>query len=136
MSPMQNWPDGETLAKAGLKHDAGKHEPSFVFEYFPRALLAVASVSGYGARKYARGGWRLVPNGIQRYTDALDRHRLAESLEYYDTRDSGLAHAAHLAWNALARLELMLRDRHIVDLTGNEIKDGKPVLGTSRERLA
>jgi hypothetical protein len=49
-----------------------------------------------------------VERGIDRYTDAMLRHALAEGIEEFDT-ESGLKHAAHTAWNALARLELMLR---------------------------
>ena len=41
------------------------------------------------------------------YTDALYRHLLAESP---DDPDTGLLHAAHAAWNALARLELLLKE--------------------------
>ncbi len=98
------------LNKPGVKDDEGKVEPSFVFEYFSKALEAVARVSMFGARKYTRGGWRTVPNGIQRYTDAMDRHRLREGYELYDFSDSDLLHAAQVAWNALARLELMLQE--------------------------
>jgi hypothetical protein len=50
-----------------------------------------------------------VTSGVTRYTEAMDRHRLKEGFELNDV-DSGLAHAAHLAWNALARLELMIRE--------------------------
>ena len=47
---------------------------------------------------------------IDRYSDALVRHLVAESFEKFDN-DSQILHAAHAAWNALARLELMLRER-------------------------
>jgi hypothetical protein len=38
------------------------------------------------------------------------RHLLAEAAGQHCDAESGLVHAAHAAWCALARLELMLRD--------------------------
>jgi hypothetical protein len=71
----------------------------------------VGEVGTYGTIKYSPGSWMHVPDGRERYTDALWRHLLAEAAGEDPDRDSGLAHAAHTAWNALARLELMLRAR-------------------------
>ena len=62
-------------------------------------------------RKNTRpNGWLAVPNGCERYTDAMYRHLLAEATGQQCDAESGLAHAAHAAWCAMARLELMLRD--------------------------
>lgn len=91
----------------GAKLDAGKARPDLILNDMPRALMALAEIAAYGAQKYTEGGWVSVPNGIQRYTAAMDRHRLAEH-EGCDP-ESGFLHAAHTAWNALARLELILR---------------------------
>jgi hypothetical protein len=82
-----------------------------VLHSFPRALEAVAFVSQYGLKKYGRDdnswhGWKLVPDGQDRYADALVRHLAAHG---YD-EESGLLHAAHAAWNALAVLELLLME--------------------------
>ena len=74
---------------------------------FSGALLEVAKVSTYGAHKYTPNGWKSVPDGVQRYSDAMLRHLLAESISPTDD-ESGLLHAAQVAWNALARLELMI----------------------------
>lgn len=93
----------------GAKLDAGKMRPSLVLSAMPRALGAVIEIGEYGARKYTPRGWEKVPGGVQRYTDAMYRHQLQEGLEERDP-ESGLLHAAHAAWNALARLELMLRE--------------------------
>lgn len=103
-------PLGLSAHSAGAKLDAGKVRPDLILSGMPRALLAVAEIGTFGANKYSEDGWLSVPNGIKRYTAAMDRHRLKESIEPTDP-DSELAHAAHLAWNALARLELMLRDK-------------------------
>lgn len=94
----------------GAKLDAGKPRPGLVLGAFARALEAVARVGTFGASKYSDSGWLHVPNGHERYTDAMLRHYVAEAKGELNDSDSGLSHAAHLAWNALARLELMLRE--------------------------
>ena len=76
----------------------------------PRALLRVAEVAGFGARKYARF------NFARGYAwslsfDALQRHLLtwADGQEIDD--ESGLPHLAHAAWHCLALLTFAERDR-------------------------
>lgn len=100
-------PHGLTANDPGAKFDADKVRPSLIINAMPLALLAVSEVGTYGANKYSENGWKDVDNGIARYTDAMDRHRIKEGLEVFD-EDSNLRHAAQVAWNALARLELML----------------------------
>ena len=94
-----------------VKYDAGK-APIFKggLAYFPRAIEAVASVSAFGASKYAWNGWLSVPNGRERYTDAMVRHLIAEAKGEMVDPESGLFHDQHVAWNALARLELRLKE--------------------------
>ena len=99
------------LRVPGAKADHGKVRPSLIINGFPRALLAVAEVGTFGANKYSDGGWQHVPNSIQRYTDAMLRHHLMEAAGETVDAESGLEHAAHRAWNALAVLELMLREQ-------------------------
>ena len=101
-------PHGVEQHQPGAKLDAGKPMAGVLGD-FGLALLAVAEVGTFGANKYTRGGWQSVPNGVERYTDAAWRHLLKEHMERWDS-DSNLEHAAHLAWNTLARLELMLRE--------------------------
>lgn len=108
-------PNGKNPYEPGAKLDFGK-VPVYqgAVDYFPRAILAVAEVSAYGAKKYAWKGWETVPNGIVRYTDAGIRHIFGEAVEGpYDSgpNGSGLLHKAHAAWNALAALELYLREQ-------------------------
>lgn len=93
----------------GAKLDAGKNRVGLVLGDFARALQQVACVGTFGADKYTAHGWLSVPDGIERYTDAMLRHWLAEHYGPAHDTQSGLLHAAHLAWGALARLELMLR---------------------------
>lgn len=107
--------DGTPVAKImdvppqPMKLDKGKlPAQAGLFNYFGRALQAVAAISGYGFGKYKSwGGWRLVEDGIRRYQDAKARHVLEGSENQYDA-ESGYLHAAHEAWNALAVLQLML----------------------------
>lgn len=102
-------PNGVDQHSPGAKLDAGKPDCSLL-GYFSRALLEVARVGTYGAEKYTRGGWQEVDDGYNRYTAAMLRHYFAEAKEDYD-RDIPVLHAAQVAWNALARLELTLRER-------------------------
>lgn len=94
----------------GAKLDGEKVMAELTLDGFSRALLAVAEVSTYGAKKYSPGGWQHVEDGQTRYRRAGDRHRLARGHEQLDP-ESRLLHLAHEAWNRLAELELMLRER-------------------------
>ena len=98
-------PGGSTQDK---KYDQGKPMVALMKRDFAKALMAVAEVTTYGVEKYNQpGSWRLVKDAWRRYEDALGRHDLEMNKEDYD-RESGLLHAAHRAWNALATLELQL----------------------------
>lgn len=99
----------KNLNVPGAKDDHGKEPVGMMFEYFPRALLNVAKVAGFGAKKYTRGGWISVPDAEHRYDDALGRHLLKRHIEGPNDLESELKHLAHAAWNALAILELALR---------------------------
>jgi hypothetical protein len=103
--------DPSKIGTGAIKYDGGK-PCSFrgAIEYFPRAITAVAEISTFGAKKYAWKGWEQVDDGIARYSDAMVRHLLKEGTGETVDPDSGLLHAAHCAWGALARLELILRD--------------------------
>ena len=105
-------PNGKSPHEAGSKLDAGKSPVRRgLLEYFPRACLAVANISEFGAKKYTWGGWQTVPNGVDRYGDAEVRHICKAAIEGETDKESNLLHAAHEAWGALARLELILREK-------------------------
>lgn len=104
-------PHGRDAHTPGAKLDAGKVRPALVLGGFARALLEVSKVGTYGAAKYTENGWQEVPNGIGRYDDAGMRHWLQEHAGQQCDPDTELTHAAHAAWNALARLDLMLREK-------------------------
>lgn len=99
----------------GAKLDHKKADTSLL-GMFGKALVAVSEVGTAGAKKYTRGGWQSVDDGVNRYTAAMLRHYFAEHYEEYDAdisewADRDIMHAAQTAWNALARLELMLREK-------------------------
>lgn len=95
----------------GAKLDHGKPRHGLVLGAFSNALTEVAKVGTFGANKYTDNGWLSVPNGLERYTDALLRHHFAEAAGERNDPESELSHAAHRAWNALAVLELALRKK-------------------------
>jgi hypothetical protein len=102
-------PHGKNPHSPGAKCDAGKNRLGLVMGGFALALQEVGKVGTYGANKYTDNGWMAVPQGVSRYTDAMYRHLLCEATGEACDADTGLQHAAHAAWNALARLDLMLR---------------------------
>lgn len=101
-------PHGIDQHAPGAKLDQGKTLAGVLGD-FSLALTAVAEVGTFGARKYSRGGWQSVPDGVTRYHDAKWRHLLKRRHEAVDP-DSGLLHLTHEAWNVLAELELYLRE--------------------------
>lgn len=103
-------PFGKNSKDAGAKLDAGKNRLGLVIGSFARALTEVGRVGTYGANKYTPNGWVSVPDGVNRYTDAMYRHLLSEASGVECDGDTNLLHAAHTAWNALARLDLMMRE--------------------------
>jgi hypothetical protein len=95
----------------GNKYDSGKPMSGLMLRDFAGALTKVAEVSTYGCLKYGSpSGWQRVENGQTRYHDALVRHLLSEPSQEKD-EESGLLHLAHAAWNALAILELKLKEK-------------------------
>lgn len=107
-------PNGKQSKEPGAKLDAGK-SPLLrgCLQYFPRALAAVAQVSEVGANKYTWNGWEKVPDGINRYGNALARHLAAEAVDGPIDRETECLHAAQVAWNSLARLELILKEKDV-----------------------
>lgn len=100
---------------AGKKYDAGK-APVFrgFIQYFPRAIKSVSMVSAFGAKKYnvayEEVSYQKVDEGYGRYSDADARHLIEECINPVDA-DSELEHAQMHAWNAMARLEMLLKGR-------------------------
>jgi hypothetical protein len=95
----------------GVKFDDDKIKPHVVLGDFALALEEVCKVGGYGIKKYSASNWLKVPNAVGRYEDATLRHWLKMRQGEENDNESLLLHRAHIAWNALACLELELRER-------------------------
>lgn len=112
----------ESGQNGGLKHDAGKLKAGILAD-FPLALKAIAEVGTFGANKYARNSWQNVDNAIERYTDAMWRHRLSEGVD----DESGLPHYYHELWNMMVIVELKEREKTTSD------REHKPALSPQEE---
>ena len=106
---LESDPNGLDQHQTGAKLDNGKARMGLVIGGFSRAISMVSEVGTYGANKYTDNGWMEVENGIDRYTDAMYRHLMSEAGGEPKDIDTDILHSAHIAWNALARLDLMLR---------------------------
>lgn len=91
----------------GLKFDKGKPRLAEMIIDFRIPLEEVCRVWEFGADKYEKSNWKKVDNAIDRYTNAMLRHLVAEDNNTFDD-ESKLKHAAHVAWNALARLHFLM----------------------------
>ena len=87
---------------------------------FPRALIEVSRVSVPGTEKHGVPlddlSYLDLPDADTLFVEAELRHMLAPSLTGTEIDpDFGLAHKAHKAWNALADLEVYLRNKEMMD---------------------
>jgi hypothetical protein len=76
----------------------------------PKALLALAEVSGFGAEKYDAYNFMKGYDWSLSY-NALQRHLLAFWAGEDTDDESGLPHLGHAAWHCLAMLSFQLRDK-------------------------
>lgn len=79
-----------------------------VVTQFPRALAQIAHITMEGAVApgHVWNGWKEVPDGFKKYSDAMHRHATAE--RFRGPRDLLIHDVATTAWNALARLEHLM----------------------------
>lgn len=101
-------PSGIDQHAPGAKLDNNKIQARLL-KRFGLALLAVADLATGGARKYSANGWAKVEKGEERYEDAALRHVLKDMFELKDP-DMNQPHAVSEAWNALAKLQLMIEE--------------------------
>lgn len=95
--------------RLGKKYDNGKPLAGTLVNVFPLALMAVGGCIEFGTHKYPDpNNWKLVENAKVRYQDALMRHLIKHNLGIIYDKETNLPHLAHVAWNALAILELSL----------------------------
>ena len=87
----------------GRKYDADKTDWSLL----PwRSVEQIVRILMFGAQKYDRDNWRLVPNGKTRYFSALMRHLTAHANGEKTDAESGLTHLAHAGCCLLFLMEL------------------------------
>lgn len=80
--------------KEGCKHDQDKLD----WTLMPwKGLEQVVKVLAFGARKYARGNWKIVNDARRRYLAAAYRHMNEASDGSWLDSESGLPHLAHAA---------------------------------------
>lgn len=108
--PAEKDPTGKSQHEPGAKVDAGKLRYGLVLSGFAHALRAVTRVGTLGAAKYSDYGFLKVPNGFDRYEDAQGRHQFQRHCGELLDPESNELHLTHEAWNALAKLELFLRE--------------------------
>lgn len=97
-------------SKEGRK--IGKVRMDLVMQDMPRAIEGLARVMTWALEEkgYKESDWLTVPDGIRKYHGGLHRHDNKEMRGQTCDDESNLHHAYHTAWNAMARLELILRD--------------------------
>lgn len=97
----------------GEKTNKNKPQISLLFIQFPKALEAISKCSEYGHEKYKETdsdylNYQRVEGGSKTYADAGLRHRLEQGNDL----ESRLPHEYHVAWNALAELELWIKENN------------------------
>ena len=109
MRIMEISPSTTPKFNAGIKYDSNKLRMGEMIKDFKVPLESLCEVWTFGANKYEKSNWKLLDNGIDRYTNALVRHLVAEEDCMYDD-ESKLLHASHIAFNALARLYFIIKE--------------------------
>lgn len=95
----------------GKKYDGGKSMVGTLCRVFPRALLGIGQCIQFGTTKYPNPkNWQLVDKGFERYQDSMMRHYLKFQAGQEIDSETSLLHLKHMAWNALAILELYLME--------------------------
>lgn len=96
-------PGGESFKGGeGVKMDQGKPQ----FGLIPQnALLEVAKVMTYGAKKYAPGNWKKVDDAHARYVEAALRHINAHLRGLRMDDESNLKHLAHAVASLMMAME-------------------------------
>lgn len=118
----------------GIKYDDGKPRLGEMIIDFKEPLTELCKVWEYGANKYSKSNWKEVDNGLERYTNAMIRHLLAEEDTLCD-RESELLHAAHIAFNALARLYFILQKPKAYDYIKDFFESNKSIFEECDKKL-
>jgi hypothetical protein len=109
----------EVMMSDGIKYDTDKARLAEMIVDFRKPLEELCKVWEFGANKYEKSNWKKLDNGIDRYSNALMRHLIAEDISLLD-EESKLLHAAHIAFNSLARLYFILQEKENYERIGKE----------------
>ena len=82
----------QNATTGGRKFDGGKLRYGLLP---PLALKAIVDVLTFGAEKYEPGNWKHVPDSMNRYFDAAERHIWAWKEGEQIDPESGRNHLAH-----------------------------------------
>lgn len=97
------------MENIGRKNDVGKLKASLLRD-FPLAFIELAKILTFGAKKYEAHSWQYVPNAIERYQDAADRHDLLHNSGELIDEETNCLHEAQAIVNRLFVLELKLKE--------------------------
>lgn len=101
----------------GKKYDSNKSMVGTLCRVFPHALLGIGQCIEFGTHKYPKpDNWKLVDEAFIRYQDSMMRHYLKFLAGQEKDSETNLVHLKHMAWNALAILELYLMEHNEEDL--------------------
>ena len=98
----------------GIKYDTEKLRMAEMITDFAPELEELCKIWTFGVNKYGKGNWKLLKNGKERFSNALIRHLIEESKDLYD-KETKLIHAAHIAFNAIARLHYVIKEMNKKD---------------------
>lgn len=103
----------DTFNPSEATRKAGKIRMDLVMKDMPRAIEALARVMTWALAEkgYKESDWLNVPDGIREYHGGMHRHDNKEMRGQEFDDESNLEHAIHTAWNAMARVELILRKK-------------------------
>lgn len=95
----------------GKKYDSGKSMVGTTFRIFANSLLGIGACVEFGTHKYPKSdNWKLVDDGINRYTNSLLRHLAKHFSGQERDPETGLPHLFHAGWNMLAIIEFYLME--------------------------
>lgn len=94
---------------SGIKYDTDKPLLADMLLDFKEPLMELCKVWEFGKNKYGKSNWKQLDNGRERYTNALVRHLMVEVDKLTDD-ETEIYHAAHIAFNALARLYFIMKE--------------------------
>ena len=104
------WPEDLEKVEEGLEKDKKPGFKKFDDEkprtdlIPPKAIMEVAKVLGFGARKYGATNWNKCPD-FNRYVGASLRHIFQHMADEVSDEESGCAHLAHAITSLLFVLE-------------------------------